>query len=211
MELLQEFQVYRIVYWLTVFQTIFGVVFMKSAFLISVPILSAIALGISPAIASDLVPVSSNPLQAQSAPSRRVKISQMMGRGSIEAELLRLTNIERQKAGLPALKLSPKLSKAAQSHAVDMAKNNYFNHTGKNGSSMASRVSLTAYPYSFLGENIAAGLATADGTIRQWMNSSGHRKNILNRNFTEIGFGYANSPSSEYTHYWVQVFGTPQR
>ncbi len=182
---------------------------MKLAFLISIPILSAIALGVSPAIASDLAQSSSNP--SQSLPSRRVKISQMMGRGSVESELLRLTNIERQKVGLPALKLSSKLSKAAQSHAVDMSQNNYFNHTGKNGSSMSSRVNLVAYQYSFLGENIAAGRATADGTIRQWMNSSGHRANILNRNFTEIGFGYASSPRSEYTHYWVQVFGTPQR
>lgn len=185
---------------------------MKSIFSAGIPILSAIALSTTSAIALDLVLFSSDQqVQAQTSTPKRVKVSQMMGRASLESELLRLTNIERQKAGLPALRLSPKLSKAAQSHAIDMAKNNYFSHTGKNGSSMASRARLIAYQYSFIGENIAAGLATADGTIRQWMNSSGHRRNILNRNFTEIGFGYANSPNSEYNHYWVQVFGTPQR
>ena len=69
----------------------------------------------------------------------------------------------------------------------------------------------TGYKYFALGENIAAGKATPEGTIRQWMNSSGHRANILNSRFTEIGFGYENAPNSRYRHYWVQVFGTPQR
>ncbi|WP_434685139.1 CAP domain-containing protein [Pseudanabaena minima] len=139
------------------------------------------------------------------------KISQSTSRTSFETELLKLTNLERKKVGLSPLKLSPQLTKAAQFHAVDMARNNYFSHTGLNGSSMVDRAKGTGYKYSALGENIAAGKSTPEGTIRQWMNSSGHRANILNAKFTEIGFGYENAPNSRYRHYWVQVFGTPQR
>jgi uncharacterized protein YkwD len=60
-----------------------------------------------------------------------------------------------------------------------------------------------------LGENIAAGRPTAAATFQGWMNSPGHRANILNPHFTEVGFGYASSAKSEYRHYWVQVFGRP--
>lgn len=122
-------------------------------------------------------------------------------------ELLRLTNLERQKFGLAPLRLSRQLNQAAQYHAYDMARNNYFSHTGLNGSTMVSRVKATGYYYSSIGENIAAGGSTPAKTIRQWMNSYGHRKNILNPNYREIGFGYSYSYSSSYRHYWVQVFG----
>lgn len=124
-----------------------------------------------------------------------------------DAELLRLTNLERQKAGVAALSLSNQLNQAAQNHADDMAKNNYFSHTGLNGSTMSDRVNATGYTYSSLGENIAAGRSTPADTIKQWMNSQGHRENILNSNYTEIGFGYSHLDSSKYRHYWVQVFG----
>jgi hypothetical protein len=124
-----------------------------------------------------------------------------------DAELLRLTNLERQKAGVPALRLSNKLNQAAQNHADDMAKNNYFSHTGLNGSKPSDRAKAAGYNYSYIGENIAAGHSTPADTIQQWMNSQGHRENILNSNYTEIGFGYSFSNSSDYQHYWVQVFG----
>lgn len=126
-----------------------------------------------------------------------------------EAELLRLTNLERQKAGIAALRLSNQLNQAAQNHADDMAKNHYFNHTGLNGSQPSDRATAAGYNYSYIGENIAAGGSTPAATIQQWMNSQGHRENILNSNYTEIGFGYSYSNSSQYRHYWVQVFGKP--
>ncbi|CAN1212090.1 SCP domain-containing protein [Tumidithrix helvetica PCC 7403] len=138
-------------------------------------------------------------------------IAQNTGQNAYETELLRLTNLERQKVGLAPLKLSSQLRKAAKKHALDMAINNYFSHTGLNGSSMVSRVKATGYTYSAVGENIAAGRPTPSATIQQWMNSSGHRANILNPKFNEIGFGYANVPDSRYQHYWVQVFGSPRR
>jgi len=107
-----------------------------------------------------------------------------------DAELLRLTNAERSKYGLSALTLNSQLGTAAQNHAVDMAQNSYFSHTGLNGSTPATRVTAAGYQYNYVGENIAAGNATPAETIAQWMNSEGHRANILNVNYTEIGFGH---------------------
>jgi uncharacterized protein YkwD len=179
---------------------------MKSAFLIC---LSLLSFGGISAIAAQSYPVSITKQQL-TVPSIQ-KMSQNINRIGFEAELLRLTNGERRKAGLAPLKLSSQLTRAAQSHAVDMARNNYFSHTGLNGSSIGDRSKSTGYKYRLVGENLAAGKATPEATIRQWMNSSGHRANILNGRFTEIGFGYANAPNSLYKNYWVQVFGTPQR
>lgn len=183
---------------------------MKSAFLISCTLLSLGGISAIPAIATELhLPSRSQQqfLQFQSVP----KVSQGIRNVNFETELLRLTNIERKKAGLEPFKLSSRLTGAAQSHAEDMANNNYFSHRGSDASSIADRTKASGYQYLALGENIAAGRTTPEGTIRQWMNSSRHRANILNPQFTEIGFGYANAPNSRYRHYWVQVFGTPQR
>jgi uncharacterized protein YkwD len=181
---------------------------MNSTFLVCC---SLFAFGGTIAIAPNLDATSLAKLQNQISPIRPTNISQSTNRVSFETELLKLTNLERQKVGLSPLKLSSQLTKAAQSHARDMARNNYFSHTGLNGSSMADRAKGTGYKYFALGENIAAGKSTPEEAIRQWMNSSGHRANILNSRFTEIGFGYENAPNSRYRHYWVQVFGTPQR
>ncbi|MCK5871705.1 MAG: CAP domain-containing protein [Methylococcales bacterium] len=122
-------------------------------------------------------------------------------------ELLRLVNIEREKVGLSALSLSAKLGDAAQRHAQDMATNNYFSHTGLNGSTVSDRTKATGYESGFVGENIAAGRATPSETMQQWMNSQGHRENILKAGYKAIGFGYTSDQNSEYRHYWVQVFG----
>jgi len=183
---------------------------MKSGFLVSCTLLACGGMPLGSAIAS---PSSLNGILSPipfAISQSSLKVSQSIGVTNFETELLKLTNLERRKVGLAPLKLSSKLTKAAQSHAEDMANKNYFSHTGKNGSTMADRTKATGYKYSFLGENLAAGRATPEGTIRQWMNSTGHRANILNANFTEIGFGYATAPNSRYRHYWVQVFGTPR-
>ncbi len=136
-----------------------------------------------------------------------IAIPTIIHASQFDAELLKLTNAERKRAGLPALKLSSPLGQAAQKHAENMARKNYFSHTSLNGSSVGDRVKAQGYQYSYVGENIAAGKTTSAKTIQQWMNSSGHRKNILKRDYTEIGFGYAYNEKSKYKHYWVQVFG----
>lgn len=127
-----------------------------------------------------------------------------------DAALLQLTNTERARAGISALCLDARLGLAARRHAEDMARNNYFSHTGHNGSSASERVGMTGYAYSWTGENISAGRADAAATVQSWMNSRGHRQNILRAEYTQVGFGYAYDPTSTYRHYWVQVFGTPR-
>lgn len=191
---------------------------MKAVFLIGCGLLSLGGFLASPAIATELSStvaikpqVQTLAVNSENKIKNTNKISQNSSFVNFETQLLRLTNLERQKRGLAPLKLSAQLSRAAQLHGTDMAKNNYFSHTGRNGSNLGDRAKASGYKYSRVGENIAAGRSTAEGTMKQWMNSAGHRANILNPKFTEIGFGYANTPNSRYQHYWVQVFGTPQR
>jgi uncharacterized protein YkwD len=135
---------------------------------------------------------------------------QLLAQANFMAELLQLTNAERQKVGAPPLKMNDKLTQAAQRHATDMATKNFLSHTGSDGSTMQSRVQATGYLYQALGENVAAGQSTPAAVLKSWMNSSGHRRNILNPNYTEIGIGYAMNSSSRYTHYWTQVFARPR-
>ncbi|WP_127081260.1 CAP domain-containing protein [Dulcicalothrix desertica] len=127
--------------------------------------------------------------------------------------IVELTNAERQKAGLSLLRLNSQLAVAAQKHSSDMAVQDYFNHQAKNGSSPFDRIKATGYRYSRAAENIYAGGSTPEDAVKGWMNSPGHRQNILNPEYQEIGVGYyflANDTGSvNYKHYWTQVFGTP--
>ncbi|OCR01538.1 hypothetical protein BCD67_18780 [Oscillatoriales cyanobacterium USR001] len=126
--------------------------------------------------------------------------------------VVELTNIERSKLGLPALKANTTLATAAQNHTQNMAVQDFFSHTGKDGSSPTNRVQSVGYN-GVAGENIAAGSTTPEDVLVQWMNSAGHRANILNADYKEIGVGYyflANDTGSvNYNRYWTQVFGIP--
>lgn len=124
---------------------------------------------------------------------------------SYAQEVLRLVNAERTKNGLKALTLDASLSKVAQGHSDDMAKNNYFSHTSLSGKSPFDRIKNAGISYKTAGENIAAGQKTPAQVVSGWMNSEGHRKNILNGSFTKMGLGYATS-NSGYKTYWTQVF-----
>ena len=188
--------------------------FLTSALAVAIlPIGTTLAVAVQPSVAAQqraIAPLNA-PLNAQPNMVAQVQPSPPTTQSRFDAELLQLTNEERRKAGVPALQLSPQLDRAAQGHAEDMVRNNFFSHTGSNGSTLVTRVGAAGYAYSFAGENIAAGGATPAQTIQQWMNSPGHRQNLLSRNFTQIGFGYVSAPSTAYGHYWVQVFGTPTR
>ncbi len=126
--------------------------------------------------------------------------------------VIELTNVERSKLGLPALKVNTTLDTAAQNHTRNMADQDFFSHTGKDGSSPTNRVQSIGYK-GVAGENIAAGSTTPEDVLAQWMNSPGHRANILNTDYQEIGVGYyflANDTGSvNYNRYWTQVFGIP--
>jgi uncharacterized protein YkwD len=129
-------------------------------------------------------------------------------------EMIGLVNQERAKNGCPALAKNTALTNAAQGHSTNMALNDFFDHRGLDGSWPWDRASRAGYNWSSIGENIAAGYSTPTSAMQAWMNSAGHRANILNCNYRDIGVGYyylANDPGSvTYRHYWTQVFGTPR-
>ncbi len=106
-------------------------------------------------------------------------------------KILALVSEERSKSGLPNLKISAKLSEAADLKAVDMLKTNYFAHTSPIGRDIAYWLSKTGYKYGEAGENLSIDFYSEEGAVKAWMNSQGHRANILNKNFTETGVASA--------------------
>jgi len=124
---------------------------------------------------------------------------------SYASEVLRLVNVERAKNGLQALTLDSSLSAVAKKHSEDMAAKNYFSHTNLSGQSPFDRLKSAGISYKTAGENIAAGQKSPSQVVTGWMNSEGHRKNILNKSFTKMGLGYAES-NSGYGTYWTQLF-----
>lgn len=131
--------------------------------------------------------------------------------GGFFDELLVLTNQARRDAGMDDLRFSYQLGQAAQGYAEDLATQNFFSHTGKDGSTLRSRIDATGYDYASAGENLAAGQTAAISVFQGWMASDGHRANILQKDFTEVGFGlFDTTGSSDYGLYWVQNFGKPQ-
>ena len=128
---------------------------------------------------------------------------------STEQAVLDIVNSERNSAGCGPLTGNILLAAAARNHNQDMIDNDFFSHTGSDGSNPDTRITRTGYGYSTWGENIAAGYNNPTSVMTGWMNSDGHRANILNCNFTEIGISYLYDSNSDYGHYWVQVFGRP--
>ncbi len=108
--------------------------------------------------------------------------------------LLELTNSDRLNNGEPALSLNQQLSSAAESKARDMVSKNYWSHTAPNGESAAGFITASGYQYAVAGENLAYGFNSAASVNSAWMNSADHRQNILDRAYTNVGFGVAESP-----------------
>lgn len=125
------------------------------------------------------------------------------GASGPEGEVVSLTNNEREKAGCGPLRVDQRLVTAARKHSADMAANNYFSHTSKNGNTFVDRIKATGYPQPGA-ENIAKGYPTPAAVMNGWMNSSGHRANILNCGLKAIGVGKADGPGGPL---WTQNFG----
>ena len=123
-----------------------------------------------------------------------------------EKELITLINQQRAQNGLPPLQTSDALCRAARRHSDDMARNNFMSHTGSDGSSPWDRMADAGYYPRAGGENVGAGYPTPANMVSGWMNSPGHRANILG-NYCDLGVGYANSPASNYYHYWTLDLG----
>lgn len=115
--------------------------------------------------------------------------------------VLALCNAERAKVGVSPMYLAKDLQRAANVRAGEIVQ--VTSHTRPDGSSCFSIVEQNN---NTLGENIAAGSATPDAVVEQWMNSDGHRANILNPIFKELGVGYTQNDNSLYKYYWIQIF-----
>ena len=120
---------------------------------------------------------------------------------AFEQKVVDLTNAERAKQGLPALKVDTELSKMARIKSEDMQKNHYFDHTSPTYGSPFDMMKQFGISYRSAGENIAQGQQTPEEVVQAWMNSAGHRANILNSGYTHIGVGYV-----ENGNYWTQEF-----
>ena len=120
---------------------------------------------------------------------------------SFEREVVRLVNVERTKRGLSPLSENWQLSRVARYKSQDMKDKGYFSHTSPTYGSPFQMMKSFGISYRTAGENIAKGQSTPAAVVNAWMNSSGHRANILNSSFTEIGVGYVSGGN-----YWTQMF-----
>lgn len=120
---------------------------------------------------------------------------------SFEAEVVRLVNEIRQQNGLQALTSNWELSRVARYKSQDMHDNGYFSHTSPTYGTPFQMIKAFGLSYRTAGENIAMGYSTPQAVVTGWMNSSGHRANILNASYTQVGIGYVSQG-----HYWTQMF-----
>ncbi|HEY9619334.1 MAG TPA: CAP domain-containing protein [Crinalium sp.] len=132
---------------------------------------------------------------------------------SLIDQVVSLTNQFRQQNGLQPLSANGTLNSVALKHSQNMANQDFFSHTEPDGSQPWDRMTAAGYSWSAAGENIAGGQQTAQEVFNAWVNSSGHRANMLNPNFREIGVGYYeltnDTGNVNYNRYWTQVFGSP--
>ena len=120
---------------------------------------------------------------------------------SFEQEVIRLVNEIRAENGLKALTYDWELSRVARYKSQDMKDNKYFSHTSPVYGTPFQMIKNFGISYRSAGENIAKGYSTPQAVVNSWMNSSGHRANILNANYTHIGVGYVAGGN-----YWTQMF-----
>lgn len=140
-------------------------------------------------------------------PGQKLTIPDQSSVKALEAEVIRLVNIERSKKGLQALKADWEISRVARYKSQDMINKKYFSHTSPTYGSPFKMLETFGIRFSSAGENIAYGQQTPAAVMKSWMNSSGHRANILSPSYTHIGVGLAKSSSG--VCYWTQMFTKP--
>jgi uncharacterized protein YkwD len=154
--------------------------------------------------------LSTTPTTTSNAATNPSGVTPTSSSSAVIDQIVSLTNAFRQQNGLAPLTLNNSLTTAAQTHSQNMALQDFVSHTGKDGSSVAERVTATGYDWSVVAENVAAGYPTAADVVQGWINSPGHRENLLNTSVTQIGVGYyflANDTgNANYNSYWTQVF-----
>jgi len=141
------------------------------------------------------------PVQQPAAATQPSTTQTTSALSAYEQKVVDLTNQERAKNGLPALKVDVTLSKMAHEKSRDMSANGYFSHTSPTYGSPFDMMKKYGITYRYAGENIAMGQRTPEEVVKAWMNSEGHRKNILSPNYSYIGVGYVAEGN-----YWTQEF-----
>jgi uncharacterized protein YkwD len=149
-------------------------------------------------------PVSATPTPTVPAPTAAAPVDARAATGTEDEQVVALVNAERARAGCDPVHADPKLATAALAHSEDMIDNDYFDHTSPEGESPWDRAVAAGYDQP-TGENIATGQEDAATVMDAWMNSPGHRANILNCASRAIGVGLARD--TEDTTYWTQMFG----
>ena len=139
------------------------------------------------------------------APARRVA-PPLPAATPLSAAVIDLVNAERAGRGLAPMVWDQRLELAAQRHSDDQAAMRQMSHTGSDGSSLAERLARVGFSSRASGENVATGQTSAASVMSAWMNSPGHRANILSSN-TRLGVGFA--AGADGRTYWTQVFATP--
>jgi uncharacterized protein YkwD len=128
----------------------------------------------------------------------------------LATQVIDLVNKERAAAGCPALVPNAALMQIAQAHSQDMASNDFFEHDGSDGRTPFQRMLDAGYRFRRAAENVAAGVDSPADAVKLWMNSPGHRANILDCGLRETGVGFVSDPGDKlkYGSYWTQDFGT---
>lgn len=124
---------------------------------------------------------------------------------SVAGRVIALTNAQRAAAGLSPVSANGALTAAAAAHSKDQAAHNTMTHTGSNGSTLGQRITAAGFGWRTIGENVAMGYGSADSVMNGWMNSPGHRANILKADFTSIGVAVAYA--ADGTPYWTMDLG----
>ncbi|TET98434.1 MAG: CAP domain-containing protein [Anaerolineales bacterium] len=155
-------------------------------------------------------PPTSTPTHTALPPTPTSGICNPSGNGSLESSLIQLINQERQSRDIGTLSQQSQLTAAARVHSEDMACNDFVDHRGSDGLWPWDRARDQGYTYSAIAENIFAGSSSAQSIFNGWMNSPGHRDNMLNPTYTEIGVGYQYWTDSTYKAYTTAVFAKPR-
>jgi len=137
-------------------------------------------------------------------PNQKINVPNIDNVKNVEEEVLSLVNQERSKIGLKPLQMDWELARVARMKSEDMAKKNYFSHTSPTYGSPFDMMKQFGISFRTAGENIASGQTTPKEVMESWMNSQGHRANILKPDYTHLGVGYYRGGS--YGHMWTQMF-----
>lgn len=141
---------------------------------------------------------------AEQAAAEQATQQQQVAQGDYKAQVVAIMNQERANAGVGGISQNASLDAVAQIRAQEIVQS--FSHTRPNGTSCFTVLDEGGIAYMTAGENIAAGYGDPASVMSGWMNSPGHRANILNGSFGQVGIGYYTDPNSGYGTYWVQIF-----